>query len=62
MNSAWHKANRMPKNASVDEKVDWHRDHALNCGCRRMPEAIRKILEERAAAGGPKNHQPRSAG
>lgn len=48
INAEWHKANRMPKNPTKAERIAWHRAHAAHCGCREMPESIRKLLEEDA--------------
>lgn len=35
--------NKMPKNPTMDQKVEWHIDHARNCDCRPIDS---KILEE----------------
>jgi hypothetical protein len=37
LNEAWHKENRLPKSAGDDERLHWHAEHALECGCRPMP-------------------------
>jgi hypothetical protein len=47
INKSWHEAHRMPKNPTLEERLEWHLSHALNCGCREMPAAIRKELEAR---------------
>ncbi len=36
-NKAWHERHRMPKNAALEQRLDWHLQHAANCGCRDMP-------------------------
>jgi hypothetical protein len=41
INAAWHRANPMPKNPTLDQRIAWHVAHARNCGCREMPEKIR---------------------
>lgn len=46
LNADWHQANRMPKNATLDQRIAWHVDHAANCTCRPMPESIRAALAE----------------
>jgi len=33
INKEWHMANRMPKNATFEEKVKWHTEHNKNCQC-----------------------------
>jgi hypothetical protein len=41
INAAWHKANRMPKNATLDQRVAWHEAHLRECGCRKdLPPAV----------------------
>jgi hypothetical protein len=43
INKAWHLANKMPKNPTLDKRVKWHVEHAENCSCRTLDG---KILEE----------------
>lgn len=43
INADWHKANRMPKNPTLDQRIAWHLEHAKNCNCRPLEG---KILEE----------------
>ena len=43
-NKEWHLANRMPKNASLAQRVEWHINHARHCGCREIPESIKKEI------------------
>jgi hypothetical protein len=43
INAEWHRANRMPKNPTMDQRVAWHVAHAKACGCR---EISGKLLEE----------------
>jgi hypothetical protein len=47
INEQWHKAHRLPRNASFEQRLEWHRDHARECGCRKSPENIRLELEQR---------------
>ena len=49
MNAAWHAENRMPKNATRDQRIDWHVRHAEACACRPAPEALRDDIAKRAA-------------
>ena len=44
MNEAWHRKNRMPRNATMAQRVKWHKEHARECGCREMPESVRKDI------------------
>ena len=43
LNKEWHLAHPMPKNPSLQERVDWHIEHIKNCSCREIP---RKLKEE----------------
>lgn len=43
LNAQWHTSHKMPKNASLDDRVTWHLEHAANCSCRPLHG---KILEE----------------
>ncbi len=45
LNAEWHRAHRMPKNPTTDQR----RAHEAHCGCRPMPERLRALL---ATAGG----------
>ncbi|HHZ09507.1 MAG TPA: hypothetical protein GX405_12090 [Rhizobiales bacterium] len=47
LNREWHAANRMPANATHEQRLAWHAGHAANCACREMPAAIRAELERR---------------
>jgi hypothetical protein len=47
INEGWHKANRMPSNPSVDQRVEWHLEHAKNCGCRPIPDSVQHEIEKR---------------
>ncbi len=48
INKEWHQANKMPKNATLDQKIQWHVEHAKNCACRPLGG---KILEEMRKRG-----------
>jgi hypothetical protein len=39
-NRIWHELNPMPKRASVDQRIEWHREHARQCGCRPIPPGL----------------------
>jgi hypothetical protein len=47
MNKDWHAQNRMPKNATMDQRVRWHEEHALACGCRPVPPTVRAAMDNR---------------
>jgi hypothetical protein len=46
-NIAWHQKNPMPKNPTLQQKIEWHVEHARKCGCRPIPTSIQsKIRNE----------------
>jgi hypothetical protein len=48
INADWHKKNRMPKNATIDQRVKWHVAHIKACGCRDdIPQSVIKELKAR---------------
>jgi len=49
-NRQWHEANRMPRNATLSQRVDWHLTHAAACTCREMPASIKATLKREAAS------------
>lgn len=49
MNREWHDAHPMPRNANLQQRIDWHIAHAGACGCREIPEMVKQALEERGA-------------
>ncbi|RYE43910.1 MAG: hypothetical protein EOP21_07430 [Hyphomicrobiales bacterium] len=51
INRQWHEAHKLPRNASMEERLNWHVMHAENCGCREMPDSIRRELEARGWTG-----------
>ncbi|MBK8566174.1 MAG: hypothetical protein IPN76_23245 [Saprospiraceae bacterium] len=49
INKAWHEQHKMPKNASFEQRVQWHLEHLKNCQCR--PSIPKKLAEEMAKKG-----------
>lgn len=47
INKKWHLKNRMPKNATLNQRIQWHVDHARECACRPIPKNIQNKLLER---------------
>ncbi|MBI4220329.1 MAG: CBS domain-containing protein [Chloroflexi bacterium] len=43
INASWHRNNRMPRDASLDQRVRWHIDHTSHCACVPIPATV---LEE----------------
>lgn len=51
INAEWHKSNRMPAKATLDQRVTWHLEHRKHCGCRSdLPRSIQQELDRRAKA------------
>lgn len=47
INREWHEKHVMPKNASEDERIAWHVEHARNCGCRRIEGGVAELFRKR---------------
>ena len=47
MNAAWHSAHPMPKNPTLDQRIEWHVAHAKACGCREITGKLREDMEQR---------------
>ncbi len=48
INADWHRANRMPPRATLDQRVAWHLAHRAACGCRtELPATILAELKRR---------------
>jgi hypothetical protein len=58
LNKDWHARNRMPINASLAQRVAWHRAHARACGCRPMPAMIAEAIEAGAARTRARKRRP----
>lgn len=50
LNAVWHKAHRLSRSASTQERIDWHRAHVESCGCRPMPAKLAAIIAARSRA------------
>lgn len=48
LNAEWHKKNKMPKNPTFQQRIDWHLAHQQNCGCRPgLPEKLKEEMKKR---------------
>ena len=43
INKEWHLKNKMPKNATLKQKIKWHEGHAKNCNCRDSTTHLLKL-------------------
>jgi hypothetical protein len=51
INRESHEQNRMPKNATLDQRVDWHLAHLRVCDCRTdLPPGVKEEIERRSAS------------
>jgi hypothetical protein len=50
LNRDWHHRHRMPENATVEQRLQWHLEHGKNCECRPMPATLMKELTKAGAA------------
>ena len=46
-NAAWHRGHRMPVNATLDQRITWHLEHAKACGCRPVPDKPAEEMKRR---------------
>ena len=49
MNAGWHKKHPMPKNATLEQRMVWHKGHAKYCACRPVPARLRVAIKARQA-------------
>jgi hypothetical protein len=40
MNKEWHAENKMPAKATLEQRIQWHREHQLHCACREAPKSL----------------------
>ncbi len=48
INAAWHKANRMPPRATLEQRIKWHLEHEKACQCREIPPRLLAEMKKRA--------------
>ena len=46
INREWHLKNKMPKNPTQEQRMEWHIEHSKNCGCRKPTEKLLKEIEK----------------
>jgi hypothetical protein len=46
VNAEWHKANRMPKNPTLEQRIKWHIEHEKECRCREISPKLRAEIEK----------------
>jgi len=47
INKEWHLKNKMPANPTIEQRIDWHIEHARNCSCREIPAKLMEEIKKR---------------
>ncbi len=47
MNKDWHREHPMPVKPTLEQRIEWHRQHSRHCACREVPKDLRRYVEER---------------
>jgi len=45
MNRGWHAKNPMPPNATVEQRIRWHKEHQKRCSCRGIPKSLENYIK-----------------
>lgn len=45
MNKDWHAQNKMPPNPTLEQRIQWHREHQKHCRCREAPKSLQPYLK-----------------
>jgi hypothetical protein len=45
MNKQWHAENTMPRKATLEQSIQWHREHQLHCACREVPKKLQPSIK-----------------
>lgn len=40
INKEWHLKNKMPKNPTLKQRIEWHTEHQKHCKCRPIPKGL----------------------
>jgi hypothetical protein len=40
LNKAWHEKHRMPRGATLEQRIGWHLEHRRHCACRPIPAKL----------------------
>jgi hypothetical protein len=47
LNKSWHDKHRMPTNATLEQRIQWHLQHREHCDCRPIPAKLAEIMKVR---------------
>jgi hypothetical protein len=45
MNKLWHDKNKMPAKATLEQRINWHKQHQEHCACREAPKDLLKYFK-----------------
>lgn len=51
INASWHGKNVMPKNATIEQRINWHLEHAKECACHPIPEKLQIEINKEIRKG-----------
>lgn len=47
INKEWHQAHKMPKNPTLEQRINWHFEHLKNCQCRSdIPKKLKAEMKK----------------
>ncbi|MGA7124636.1 MAG: DUF1801 domain-containing protein [Polyangiaceae bacterium] len=49
MNVEWHQKHVLPRGASLEDRVAWHREHQKQCACRPIPPKLAEQMRRDVA-------------
>jgi len=58
MNKTWHTENKMPPKATLEQRIQWHREHQVHCACREAPRSLLESVAFRSVS--PSNRRKES--
>ena len=47
INKEWHEQHKMPVNATLAQRIEWHMEHAKHCQCRPIPEKLQQEINKK---------------
>jgi hypothetical protein len=47
INKEWHIKHKMPKNPTLEQRIEWHLEHAKHCHCRKIEGKIAEEMKKR---------------
>jgi hypothetical protein len=45
MNKLWHDRNKMLPKPTLEQRIQWHREHQKHCACREAPKGLLKPVK-----------------